>query len=55
MVIWFIAFLVLALVVDRFLPMSPATRQLYRSLVLILALLWLLSLTGVLARLGLVK
>jgi len=50
--IWFMAFLLLALVLDRFLTMAPANRQIYRAVVLILAALWLLALTGVLHRLG---
>lgn len=50
--IWFVAFLVAALVVDRFVNVSPQNRHTFRVVVLVVAALWGLVLLGVLARLG---
>jgi hypothetical protein len=50
--IYWLVFTVGAGLFDKFVDMTPSQRKFYRVVVLILALLWLLVLIGVPARLG---
>jgi hypothetical protein len=46
--LWLVAFLVGALVVDQFVSWSPLTRSRLRAVVLIVGIIWVLVLAGVL-------
>ena len=46
--LWLVAFLIAALVVDSFVQWSPLTRSRFRAAVLIVGIIWGLVLAGVL-------